>query len=110
MFYYIYYLKPSQHFLCTFGLQFYSESQLYDKPDPLLGSAWFTINGQRYGEGNYYDVIDWVYDDDVEIRGINTNRLSKVLELSYLLEPGQDTTPIRDMFAALFLCPLEIQS
>ena len=55
-----------------------------------LGDAWFTINGVRYGEGTYYDMIDWVYDDDVEIRGINTNSLSRVLELPYSLEPGQD--------------------
>ncbi|MPZ05705.1 MAG: hypothetical protein GEU26_04695 [Nitrososphaeraceae archaeon] len=34
-----------------------------------LEDAWFTINGQRYGEGSYYDMIDWVYDDDVGIRG-----------------------------------------
>jgi hypothetical protein len=27
--------------------------------------AWFTINGQRYGEGAFYDMIDGVYDDDV---------------------------------------------
>jgi hypothetical protein len=59
-------------------------------PIHYCGTAWFTINGQRYGEGNYYDMIDWVYDDDVEIRGINTNRLSRVLELPYLLGPGQD--------------------
>jgi hypothetical protein len=44
-------------------------------PIHYWGTAWFTINGQRYGEGNYYDMIDWVYDDDVEIRGINTNCL-----------------------------------
>lgn len=55
-----------------------------------LGDAWFTINGQRYGEGTYYDMIDWVYDDDVEIRGINTNSLSRALELPYSLEAGQD--------------------
>ena len=53
-----------------------------------LGDAWFTINGQRYGEGTYHDMIDWVYDEDVKIRGINP--LSKVLELPYSLEPGQD--------------------
>jgi hypothetical protein len=55
-----------------------------------LGDAWFTINGQRYGEGSYYDMIDWVYDDDVEIRGINTNSLYRVIELPYSLEAGQD--------------------
>ena len=55
-----------------------------------LGDAWFTVNGQRYGEGTYYDIIDWVYDDDVEKRGINTNSLSRVIELPYSLEPGQD--------------------
>lgn len=55
-----------------------------------LGDAWFSINGVRYGEGTYYDMIDWVYDDDVEIRGINTNSLSRVLEPPYSLEPGQD--------------------
>ena len=55
-----------------------------------LGDAWFTVNGQRYGEGTYYDMIDWVYDDDVEKRGINTNSLSRVIELPYSLEPGQD--------------------
>jgi hypothetical protein len=55
-----------------------------------LGDAWFTINGQRYGEGAFYDMIDWVYDDDVQIRGINTNTLSRVLDLPYSLEPGQD--------------------
>jgi hypothetical protein len=38
-------------------------------PIHYWGTAWFTINGQRYGEGDYYDMIDWVYDDDVEIRG-----------------------------------------
>jgi hypothetical protein len=54
-----------------------------------LGDAWFTINGQTYSEGTYYDMIDWVYDDDVEIRGINTNPLSRVLEIPYSLEPGQ---------------------
>jgi hypothetical protein len=32
--YYIHYLKPSQRFLCTFGLRFYSGSHWYDKPDP----------------------------------------------------------------------------
>jgi len=51
-----------------------------------LGDAWFTVNGQRYGEGTYYDITDWVYDDDVEIRGINTNSLSRVLKLPYSLE------------------------
>lgn len=55
-----------------------------------LGDAWFTVNGQRYGGGTYYDMTDWVYDDDVEIRGINTNSLSRILELPYSLEPGQD--------------------
>lgn len=55
-----------------------------------LADAWFTINGQRYGEGSFYDMIDWVYDDDFELRGINTNSLSRVLDLPYSLEPGQD--------------------
>jgi hypothetical protein len=55
-----------------------------------LGEAWFTINGQRYGEGTFYDMMDWVYDDDVQLRGINTNPLSRVLELPYSLEPGQE--------------------
>ena len=50
-----------------------------------LGDAWFTINGQRYGEGSYYDMIDRVYDDDVEIRGINTNSLYRVIELPYFV-------------------------
>ena len=54
-----------------------------------LGDAWFTVNGQRYGGGTYYDMKDRVYDDDVEKRGINTEPLSRVLELPYSLEPGQ---------------------
>lgn len=53
-----------------------------------LGNAWFTINGVMYGEGTYYDMIDWVY-DDVEIRGINTNSLSRAIELPYSLQLGQ---------------------
>jgi hypothetical protein len=55
-----------------------------------LGDAWFTINGQRYDKGTSYDMIDWVYDDDVEILGININSLYKVIELPYPLEAGQD--------------------
>ena len=31
-----------------------------------------------------------MYDDDVQIRGINTNPLSRVLELPYSLESGQE--------------------
>lgn len=54
-----------------------------------LGNAWFTINGIRYDNGTYYDMSDWVYDDFVEIRGINTNPLSEVIELPSL-DPGQD--------------------
>jgi hypothetical protein len=49
-------------------------------PIHYWGTAWFIINGQRYSEGNYYDMIDWVYDDDVEIRGINTNCLSRSIK------------------------------
>jgi hypothetical protein len=55
-----------------------------------LVDAWFTLNGKRYGEGTYCDMRDWVYDDDVQIRGINTNPLSRVLELPYSLESGQE--------------------
>lgn len=54
-----------------------------------LGDAWFTINGQRYNPGTYYDMIDWVYDDDVEALGINTDSLNKILELPLSLEAGQ---------------------
>lgn len=68
----------------------FNRQAILDTNGNNLGDAWFTINGVRYGEGTYYDMIDWVYDDDVEIRGINTNSLSRVLELPYSLEPGQD--------------------
>jgi len=68
----------------------FNRQAILDTNGNNLGDAWFTINGVRYGEGTYYDMIDWVYDDDVEMRGINTNSLSRVLELPYSLEPGQD--------------------
>lgn len=75
-----------------------------------LGDAWFTINGQRYGEGTYYDMTDWVYDDDVEIRGINTNSLSRVLELPYSLEPGQDIEVCLNDDKGYHLCKIVINS
>jgi hypothetical protein len=75
-----------------------------------LGDAWFTINGQRYGEGTYYDMIDWVYDDDVEIRGINTNSLSKVLELPYSLKPGQDIQVCLNDDKGYHLCEIIVNS
>lgn len=55
-----------------------------------LDDAWFTVHGYRYGGGAYYDMVGWVYDDDVEIRGINTNPLSEVIELPYSLEPRHE--------------------
>ena len=73
-----------------------------------LGDAWFTINGQRYGEGTYYDMIDWVYDEDVKIRDINP--LSKVLELPYSLEPGQDIQVCLSDDKGYHLCKIIINS
>ena len=75
-----------------------------------LGDAWFIINGVRYGEGTYYDMIDWVYDDDVEIRGINTNSLSRVLELPYSLEPGQDISVCLNDDKGYHVCKLIVNS
>lgn len=76
----------------------------------LVGDAWFTINGQRFGEGTYYDMIDWVYDDDVEIRGINTNSLSRVLELPYSLESGQDIQMCLNDDKGFYLCKIIVNS
>ncbi|HZD36082.1 MAG TPA: hypothetical protein VE130_12830 [Nitrososphaeraceae archaeon] len=75
-----------------------------------LGDAWFTVNGQRYGEGTYYDMTDWVYDDDVEICGINTNSLSRVLELPYSLEPGQDIQVCLDDDKGYHICDIIVNS
>lgn len=75
-----------------------------------LGNAWFTINGQRYGEGTYYEMIDWVNDDDVEIRGINTNSLSRVLELPYSLESGQDIQMCLNDDKGFYLCKIIVNS
>jgi hypothetical protein len=75
-----------------------------------LGDAWFTVNGQRYGEGTYYDMTDWVYDDDVEIRGINTNSLSRVLELPYSLEPGQDIQVCLNNDKGYHICDIIVNS
>lgn len=75
-----------------------------------LGEAWFTINGERYGEGTSYDMKDWVYDDDVQIRGINTNPLSRVLELPYSLESGQEIQVCLDDDKAYHLCKMILNS
>lgn len=75
-----------------------------------LGEAWFTINGQRYGEGTYYDMMDWVYDDDVQIRGININPLSRVLELPYSLESGQEIQVCLNDNKGYHLCKMIINS
>jgi hypothetical protein len=75
-----------------------------------LGDAWFTINGERYGEGTYYDMRDWVYDDDVQIRGINTNPLSRVLELPYSLESGQEIQVCLNDNKGYHLCKMIINS
>jgi len=75
-----------------------------------LGDTWFTINGQRYGEGTYYDMRDWVYDDDVQIRGINTNPLSRILELPYSLESGQEIQVCLSDDKGYHLCKIIINS
>lgn len=75
-----------------------------------LGDAWFTINGERYREGTYYDMKDWVYDDDVQIRGINTNPLSRVLELPYSLESGQEIQVCLNDDKAYHLCKMILNS
>jgi hypothetical protein len=75
-----------------------------------LGDAWFTVNGQKHGEGTYYDMTDWVYDDDVEIRGINTNSLSRVLELPYSLEPGQDIQVCLNDDKGYHICDIIVNS
>jgi hypothetical protein len=88
----------------------------FDRPAILdadgnnLGDAWFTINGQRHGEGTYYDMIDWVYDDDVGVSGINTNSLSRVLELPYSLEPGQDIQVCLNDDKGYRLCKIIVNS
>ncbi len=55
-------------------------------------------------------MIDWVYDDDVEIRGINTNSLSKVLELPYSLKPGQDIQVCLNDDKGYHLCEIIVNS
>jgi hypothetical protein len=75
-----------------------------------LGDAWFTINGQRYGEGTYYDMMDWIYDDDVQIRGINTSPLSRVLELPYSLASGQEIQVCLKDDKGYHLCKMIINS
>jgi hypothetical protein len=88
----------------------------FDRPAILdangnnLGDAWFTINGQRHGEGTFYDMIDWVYDDDVEVRGINTNSLSRVLELPYSLEPGQEIQVCLNDDKGFHVCKIIVNS
>ena len=45
----------------------------------LSRRAWFTISGERYGNGSYYDMDDWVYPSPPEPDGINTEPLERTL-------------------------------
>jgi hypothetical protein len=67
----------------------FNRQSILEQNGANLNYAWLTVNGQRYDNGTYYDTSDWVYDDDVEERGINAQPLERILILPYSLQSDQ---------------------